>query len=224
MRKYLKIFTILISGLFTTAVKAEPIKIGPAELSFNAGYMSQYIWRGQDQNDNSGSPYFGADLALPYDLYVGTWTASADGTGYSQEIDLYAGIAPSFGPVSLDLGYIEYRYPGAREESNFGEFYGIISIAPEGMPVSFGASYYEEDQDTSGVSEYIDYSISFDTGKGVTLGALYGDYDTTNKFWQATADASYGGLDFTLAYIDNDMDDAASEDKEFVTLTIGKSF
>ena len=35
MRKYLKIFTILISGLFATMVKAEPIKIGPAELSFN---------------------------------------------------------------------------------------------------------------------------------------------------------------------------------------------
>ncbi len=41
---------LLLASVSTSHVAAEPIKIGAAEISFNAGYMSSYQWRGEDQN------------------------------------------------------------------------------------------------------------------------------------------------------------------------------
>ena len=46
----------------------------------------------------------GMDISLPYNIYLGTWTASADWAN-GQEVDFYGGIAPSFGDISFDLGY-----------------------------------------------------------------------------------------------------------------------
>ena len=45
--------------------EAKKNKIGPAEITYNAGYTSNYLWRGATQNDNSGAASIGADAALP---------------------------------------------------------------------------------------------------------------------------------------------------------------
>ena len=120
---------IMFSVFSTSNSKAaEALKIGPAEVSFNASYMSNYIWRGVDQNANDGSASFGMDLALPKTIYAGVWTAGVSSDGSSQEVDFYAGVAPSFGPANFDIGYIAYRYPGAANDktTNFGEWYAGI--------------------------------------------------------------------------------------------------
>ena len=134
---------IMFSVFSTSNSKAaEALKIGPAEISFNAGFMSAYQWRGEDQNEGNSTPSFGVDVALPANIYIGSWTASADWAN-SQEVDLYAGIAPTFGDFGFDLGYIAFIYPGAADESatNFGEFYIGASYAPEKAPYSFGVKY-----------------------------------------------------------------------------------
>ena len=226
MRKYLKIFTILISGLLTTTVKAEPIKIGPAELSFNAGYMSNYLWRGMTQNNNDGSAYFGADMSLPYNIYIGTWTAAVDYQGSNQEVDIYAGIAPSFGSISLDLGYISYIYPGDNESSSvasagFGEFYSSIEFAPEGMPYSLGISY---SQDDTTENETTVFSASYDLGV-FNVSAEKGDYEKSNEWWSVSIDKEIKGMGFTLSYTDNEMDTSNSDlDKETLYFTVSKDF
>ncbi len=56
---------IMFSVFSTSNSKAaEALKIGPAEVSFNASYMSNYIWRGMDQNLNDGSASFGMDVVF----------------------------------------------------------------------------------------------------------------------------------------------------------------
>ena len=136
-KKILSLVTclIVISSFMTTKLLAEPIKLGMAEISFNAGYMSNYQWRGEDQNSGDGTPMAGMDVSLPYNIYLGTWTASAEGSN-AQEVDFYGGIAPSFGDVSFDLGYISYYYQGGADGLNFGEFYIGASYAPENKPYS----------------------------------------------------------------------------------------
>ena len=107
------------SVLLLSQVANAEIKLGDkgsiGTIAFNAGYNSAYVWRGMDQNSGSGSPYIGADLSTPIGFYLGVWTASAQpgGTGGSndQELDIYGGIAKTFGPLTFDLGVIEYRYP-----------------------------------------------------------------------------------------------------------------
>ena len=211
---------IMFSVFSTSNSKAaEALKIGPAEISFNAGYVTQYVWRGEDQNSSSGAPSFGADIALPYDIYVGTWTSSANwATDMNQEVDIYAGIAPTFGDFSLDIGFIEYRYPGA-DENNFAEFYYGVAYAPEGKPYSFGVTYSDNDTNDVGLSENIEYTASYDI-----FSITYGDFDTSRTYTNVSVAKEYAGVEFALTYTDTDFDAASTARDNFLVLSLSKSF
>jgi uncharacterized protein (TIGR02001 family) len=221
---------IMFSVFSTSNSKAaEALKIGPAEISFNAGYMSQYLWRGQDQNLNNGSASFGVDAALPYGIYLGSWTAAVDSglyNGSSQELDFYGGIAKSFGMATVDVGYIAYTYPGHRDATvtNFGEFYGKLNLSPENFPLSFDVAYYDLDTNAQTADEYIEYGVSYAAPLDITLAVSHGDYEKSNTVTTVSAGKSFAGIDFTLAYVDTNFDAAATTDKEYLTLTVGKSF
>ena len=216
---------IMFSVFSTSNSKAaEALKIGPAEVSFNASYMSNYIWRGADQNSNDGSASFGIDLALPKTLYVGAWTAAVDFAGSRQEVDYYAGIAPSFGPANFDFGYIAYTYPGATTKNafNFGEWYAGVEFAPEGKPFTAGAKIYQNDAGEN--LQTTEFSASYDAGI-VALSAVMGDSEKANEYWSVTASKEMAGIGFALTYSDNEQDTAdVNKDKEYLTLTLSKSF
>ena len=217
---------LLLASVSTTHVVAEPIKIGAAEISFNAGYMSNYQWRGEDQNSGDGTPMAGMDVSLPLNIYVGTWTASADWAN-GQEVDFYGGIAPSFGDISFDLGYISYYYQGGDDGTNFGEFYIGASYAPEDKPYSFGLKYAESDtkggDNTAANGSYSEVSASYDF-----ISLTYGDYEKSREYYTVAVTKEYSGIEFSLAYTDADWDagkSAATNQKdEFLVLSLSKSF
>ena len=218
---------IMLSVFSTSNIKAaEALKIGSAELSFNAGYMSQYIWRGQDQNNNDGSVSAGADLAMG-DFYAGIWTAGVDYNGSKQEVDFYAGYTPTLGPIGLDLGYISYKYPGNNSKAtNFGEFYAKASFAPEKQPYSLKVSFFSDDQASGSEvgAEYLEYSAGYDFGFA-SLSVAYGDYKNSRETWTTSVSKEIAGLNFTIAYIDNEEDTAGSLlSKNMTTLSVSKSF
>ena len=221
---------IMFSVFSTSNSKAaEALKIGPAEISFNAGYMSQYLWRGIDQNRNNGSASFGVDATLPYGIYLGSWTAAVDSVGYngsSQELDFYGGITKSFGMATVDVGYIAYTYPGHTDNvvTNFGEFYGKLNLAPEKSPLSFDVAYYDLDTKATTQGEYIEYGVSYAAPSDISLAVSYGDFEKNNTVTTVSAGKSFAGIDFTLAYVDTNFDAAGTKDKEYLTLTVGKSF
>ncbi len=226
--------------LFSQVANAE-IKLGDkgslGTISFNAGYNSNYIWRGIDQNSGSGAPYIGADLSTPLGIYLGTWTSGASGTGYSQEVDIYAGIKKSIGPVTIDLGVIEYRYPGANQRANatnFTEGYAKLTIAPDKSPFTLGAAYYEDDtkgakSGTNRASKsYQEINATYDFGKFQSF-VSYGEYKNNTDVTTITISKSMFDLGFALSYIDADTKSKTSglapiKDKEFVVLNISKTF
>lgn len=226
--------------LFSQVANAE-IKLGDkgslGTISFSAGYNSNYIWRGIDQNSGSGAPYIGADLSTPLGIYLGTWTSGASGTGYSQEVDIYAGIKKSIGPVTIDLGVIEYRYPGANQRANatnFTEGYAKLTIAPDKLPFTIGAAYYEDDtkgakSGTNRASKsYQEINASYDFGKFQSF-VSYGEYKNNTDVTTITISKSMFDLGFALSYIDADTKSKTSglapvKDKEFVVLNISKTF
>jgi uncharacterized protein (TIGR02001 family) len=213
-------FAILLSISLASNVQAkEALKLGPAEISFNAGYVSQYVWRGEDQNDSSGAASYGVDAALPGDLYLGAWSSAASwATGINQELDIYAGIAPSFGDVSLDIGYVEYRYPGA-DENNFGEFYYGASYAPEGKPYSFGITYSDNDTADTNLSNNVEYTASYDI-----FSVTYGDFDKSRTYTNVSVAKEYAGVEFALTYTDVDWDTASTASSNFTVLSLSKAF
>jgi uncharacterized protein (TIGR02001 family) len=214
--------------LTSNSKAAEALKIGPAEISFNAGFMSAYQWRGEDQNEGNSTPSFGVDVALPANIYIGSWTASADWAN-SQEVDLYAGIAPTFGDFGFDLGYIAFIYPGAAEgpATNFGEFYIGASYAPEKAPYSFGVKYSDSDtgkcvKASAGNCSNIEYTASYDM-----LSITYGDYDKNRTYSTVAVTKEYGGIEFSAAYTSSDWESGltpTNKRDDFFVISASKSF
>ena len=104
--------------------------------------MSDYLFRGISQSNKSpsGGAYFEPDLTTPIGVfyagiagYAISWP-SGPGFGFtdpSAEIDFYGGWRNSWGPLSLDLGIIEYYYPSESwntltSSSDFFEVYGKV--------------------------------------------------------------------------------------------------
>jgi len=222
------LFAIMLNVVSTSSIQAaeeaKKNKIGPAEITYNAGYTSNYLWRGMTQNDNSGAASIGTDVALPGGFYLGAWTSAASGTNYTQEVDYYGGITHSAGPATFDVGYIAYVYPGTDAgASNFGEFYGKVTLAPEKAPYTAKVSYFVDDRERLTFKNYLEGSVSYDAGV-VGINYTYGDYDKSNKFWSVGLSKELLGLGVTLAYTDTNFDAAGTVDTEKVTLSVAKTF
>jgi uncharacterized protein (TIGR02001 family) len=239
------------SVLLLSQVANAEIKLGDkgslGTIAFNAGYNSTYVWRGIDQNSGSGSPYIGADLTTPIGLYIGTWTAaSTAGLGNAanspnQEIDIYAGIAKTFGAVTLDIGVIEYRYPGSNKPAtpnNFLEYYGKLKFSPDKAPYSIQLAYYKDDTEGQNFSatqkgrgeNYQEISGSYNF-PAFTVAASYGEYKNETDTTTLTISKSMFDLNFSASYIDADRVSTstsaannANSNKEFFVVNVSKTF
>ena len=238
------------SVLLLSQVANAEIKLGDkgsfGTIAFNAGYNSTYVWRGIDQNSGSGSPYIGADLTTPIGLYIGTWTAASTGgatgtTAVNQEIDIYAGIAKTFGAVTVDVGVIEYRYPGSNKPatpSNFLEYYGKLKFSPDKAPYSIQLAYYKDDTEGQNFSatqkgrgeNYQEISGSYNF-PAFTVAASYGEYKNETDTTTLTISKSMFDLNFSASYIDADRVSTstsaattANSNKEFFVVNVSKTF
>ena len=236
------------SVLLLSQVANAEIKLGNmGTIAFNAGYNSIYVWRGIDQNSGSGSPYIGADLTTPIGLYIGTWTAaSTAGLGNvanapNQEIDIYAGVAKTFGAVTADVGVIEYRYPGSNTPAapnNFLEFYGKLKFAPDKAPYSLQLAYYVDDTEGAvrntkrgNAKSYQEVSGSYNF-PAFTLAASYGEFKDETDTTTVTVSKSMFDLNFSASYIDSDAKNLAqssaanstNSNKEFFVVNVSKTF
>ncbi len=93
-----------------------------AEVTANAGWVSQYFYRGILQKTSSAS----AGLDVTYGaLSVGTWLADV---GDGAEVDLYGSVGGDVGEGSLSAGFTAYLYTGQFDdtyiEANLGAGYG----------------------------------------------------------------------------------------------------
>ena len=147
MRKSL-ITTAVLGALaapsFVFAADAAPAP--DLTVAYNIGLYSQYIFRGLTQTDRGPAVQGGVDLTHSSGFYLGAWATNiswlrdnylASGPAYSSggrvELDLYGGYRYTFGSgVGIDLGALQYVYPGARDSENFAkanttELYGALS-------------------------------------------------------------------------------------------------
>jgi uncharacterized protein (TIGR02001 family) len=88
----------------------------PIDIAFGARIASDYNFRGISQSNRKPSLQGYAELQL-FDniVYAGIAAYDVDlPTKPDAEIDLTAGIRPKWGPVTFDLGVIQYYYPGER--------------------------------------------------------------------------------------------------------------
>ena len=134
----------LAAPSFVFAADAAPASDFTA--SYNVGLFSQYIFRGLTQTNNKPALQGGFDVNHKSGLYIGGWASNVSWlrdnanaaagpvyqSGGSLEIDLYGGFKTDVKGVGIDVGALQYYYPGALnkavyDKANTTELYGALS-------------------------------------------------------------------------------------------------
>ncbi|THF60781.1 hypothetical protein E6C76_21620 [Pseudothauera nasutitermitis] len=231
--------TLLASG----AAMAED-----SPFSANVSIVSDYTFRGISQTDQRPALQGGFDYAHDSGFYVGFWASNVSwlrdmekGTGVSSssslETNIYAGYATEIGPLGVDVGLLQYYYPGdfdsawkaATGSKNPNTLEAYVGLSWEFLSFTYSHTlssnqFGVEDAKNSG---YYDLSVSYPIYDALTLDAHYGYSDTRNadnyEDWKLGATYSYGGFDFGLHYVDTDIKNSRVADDR-VVLSVSRSF
>ena len=207
--------TVAMSG----AAMAEDLK-----LSYNGGVVSDYVFRGVSQTQEDPAIQGGIDLTYGIG-YAGVWASNVDfGTDDpSAEIDVYAGLRPTMGDTSFDLGVLYYSYiddkapptsPPVASPGSFSylEFKAAVS-RPIGPATAGIAAYYSPQYPlTKGSSLYYELNASIPVVDKLTLSGAVGEQEISQGAEYATWNvgltyALTSNISADLRYSDTDEHD-----------------
>lgn len=240
--KVLSATAVLTLTAFAASAQAGSYKDDPAPAptgrqfswSANIGATTDYVFRGYTQN--SGNPTVQGGVDMTYGLfYAGAWASGVDfnpGTSAAAEIDLYAGIKPTWGPVTFDLGVIYYAYPGANDSAAELDYLELkIGASATIQKFSFGGTafyspeYTGETGKTWTLEGTAGYELPSFRGVTPTVGGTIGtvlfddiagaDY----TYWNAGVAFAIDKLTIDFRYWDTDVDDTICKgvcDERFV--------
>ncbi|MCB1958494.1 MAG: TorF family putative porin [Rhodocyclaceae bacterium] len=232
------------SLLSLTVLAALPLLSAPAlaedsPISANVALVSDYQYRGISQTNENMALQGGFDYAHESGFYVGTWGSNvswlSDGNAdvsSSLEIDVYGGYSTEFAGVGVDVGLLQYLYPGnypaGFNSADTLEGYVGVSYGPVTLKVSHSFTDLFGVDDSDG-SQYYDLSASHEIA-GFTLDAHFGRQKIENcdgcsyNDWKLGVSTSVMGMDVGLAYVDTDIDSSVDIADQRVILSVGKSF
>lgn len=134
--------TVFAADMAVKAPVMAPAPVyNPWDIAFGAGVYSDYVFRGISQSNHKPSvnayfePHYNINENLQLYAGVGGWSIAFSNRP-SAEIDMYAGIRPTFGKLSLDFGAWYYYYPGGECFNNPGNgvVWGADCIANGNLP------------------------------------------------------------------------------------------
>ncbi len=183
MKAMTKAFGLLLAmgaaAVATGAMADGSLKDAPAagtdarefKFSWNAGYGTNYVFRGVSQSADRGSANGGIDLTYGI-AYAGIALSTINfgkdalnGKDVARlETDIYAGIKPVVGPVTFDIGVIAYTYPSA--------VYGLghsFADTPTYVEGKLGASGGLYKGGTIGATLFYSPEYQFGAGRVTTL-------------------------------------------------------
>lgn len=178
--------------------------VPPVTLSGNIAITSDYVFRGLTQNWGDPAIQGGLDVAFPHGFYAGVWGSNVSAKSYSGgslEADLYAGWKGDLGGFTLQLGAIEYFYPGTDYDFDTAE--ALVGLSRWGFEAKASYSltnYFALDQDLgyrdgSSGTLYLElnYAHAFESGFNFALHAGMTDIPTelVTPLATGTSDADY---------------------------------
>jgi uncharacterized protein (TIGR02001 family) len=218
----------------------------PHAVSGNMGIFSDYRFRGISQTFQQPALQGGIDYSHASGFYLGNWNSNVSGESFVDgtiEMDIYGGYKFPAGPVTLDVGLLQYLYPGAK---NAGVKYDTLEAYIGASWKWFTLKYSVTLDDYFGVansdgSGYLDLSASYEIAPKLTLVGHVGQQEVKNSGALDYVDYKIGlsydlnGWALGVAYIDTDVNDAtytfstnAGKSKDLaegtVVLSVSKSF
>jgi uncharacterized protein (TIGR02001 family) len=202
---------VLAAGMATSAMAADmatkappapPPAPDPWDVAISAALMTDYNFRGITQSNHNPSTQAGFELRYTYSpmwQYYGG--ISGESISFpnraAAEIDLYAGVRPTFDKLALDFGVWEYWYPGGTCFNSFVP--GCEATLINGNVAKKNASFYEiygkatytfNDQWAAGIQEWYSPSVSSTGSVGwYTVGNV--TYTTPSTWWGSTGLGAY---------------------------------
>lgn len=221
----------LSAAALATAMPAAAADEPASSLSFNAGVVSDYRYRGISQTRLQPTLQGGVDYADKSGVYVGAWASGikwikdSTATAGDVEVDLYGGYKGTAGDVAYDVGFLRYEYSGNKlgnvagyGNANTNEVYAAVTLGPVTAKYSHALSNLFGNLNSKG-SSYLDLSATFDLGSGFTLVPHLGYQRVKNVVNASYTDAALtlnkdlgNGLTFSAALV------ATDADKGFYTL------
>ena len=188
------------------------------EVAWNVGLVSDYVFRGFSQTDESPALQGGVDATIGA-FYVGAWASNLDfGDGTDAEVDIYGGYRGETAGFAFDAGVVGYGYVGAPDGADYGyvELKGAVSRAVG--PATLGAAVYWS-PDFFGLDEeatYVEASASFaPADKWTVSGALgHQSLDVNDDYATWNAGVGYALTDHVavdIRYYDTDVDGPLSD-------------
>jgi uncharacterized protein (TIGR02001 family) len=198
---------LLVSALVALPAAAQ-------EFGWSAGVTatSNYIFRGTTQSDDRPAVqgYVEGEMGI---VFGGVWASTVDFPGDPDfgddnvEFDLYGGIRPDLGPVSVEINYTRYLYDDSGDCC--GEF-GFLLGYPVNDAVEVGGAFYgDPGSDTAwlqaggGIVVLQDYLL--DGTLGTDFGTL--DYGKDKVAWDLGVSRGFGEFaTVDLRYHDSNVD------------------
>lgn len=186
-------------------------------ITANVGLTSDYVFRGISLSDNGPAIQGGFDYESEA-WYAGVWGSNVT---EGMELDVYAGITPSTGPIDWDLGIIGYFYPGADDDGAEFDYYEGKVAASHDFTEQFTAGaaiyYSPENFGETGDALYWEVNAAYQITEAFAVNGAYGnqnvdepngpgsedDYNT----WNLGATYALHGFEVDLRYHDTDIDE-----------------
>ena len=210
---------LLFAPIVSFAQEVEVVVEEESNFSWNAGFVSDYVFRGISQTNGQMALQGGLDYAFgDSGVYIGTW-ASTINYGYVEapdaEWDFYAGWAYDFNDsFNMDLSYAYYSYYyGDEGSSDYGEIIGKFSMTDIAtLTVAYTNNYSNLD----GAATYVNLGNSWDLGKGYSINAGFGRTFQSSSLenndglldyndWTIGFEKSIGMLTIGLSYFDTNL-------------------
>lgn len=197
LTKSLILAGLALSGAAFAQTAAPAAPAPDYTLSFNAGVVTDYRYRGLTQSRHQAAVQGGIDFAHSSGFYVGTWASTIKwvkdlGGDAPVEIDFYGGYKGTAGAIGYDVGVLRYQYPGHDLETspNTTELYGAVTYSMFTLKYSHAISDLFGFDDSKN-SYYLDLSAAFDLGNGWSLTPHIG-------YQKVKVDGDYSYTDYAL--------------------------
>lgn len=202
-----------------------------AEVSGTVSFTNDYRFRGISQTSGDAAVQGSLDVAFENGVYAGVWGSNVDwGDDANLEIDYYAGYSADINDdFSYDLMLAYYTYPGYDSaDIDYIELIASLYYGDLSLSYAYSNDYANSDLDASYIA--IDYSysinesISLDLHAGHSFGDFWDGYGYED--YSIGLSGSVAGLDLSVAYLDNSLDVAETDDLDdsAVVFTVSRTF
>jgi uncharacterized protein (TIGR02001 family) len=212
-------FAIALGSIAAVPGLAAAQGTSPHSVTGNMSIVSDYRFRGISQTFVQPAIQGGIDYSHSSGFYLGNWNSNVSGNSFADgtiEMDVYGGFKKAFGDVTLDVGLLQYLYPGAEAGGvKYDTLEAYIGASWKWFTLKYSITLDDyfgvADSDGSG---YLDLSASYEIAPKLMLVAHVGSQEVKNAGALDYVDYKLGftydlnGWVLGATYIDTDVSDA----------------